>query len=118
MDSVEPLVTAKEYVLSNGTRVVSDTAINFYTSGEILKIEVAGAVAVISVLMLTWAFYKWYNAKAEYWTRQQELEARINAGEMVDPEEIPVPEGFDRRVLLAFGGLICVAGLIIYIIPA
>lgn len=118
MDSVEPLTTAKEYVLSNGTRIVSDTAVSFYTPGEIFKIEVAGAIAVIAILLVTWALYKWYSAKYEFWRRQKEMEERIASGENVDPDDYPMPEGFNRGVLFAVGILIMIAGAVIYILPA
>ena len=117
MAEIDVYPTASEYVLSNGTRVVSDTAVSFYSDGEIMKIYVAGAIAVIAVLILTYAVYKWWMARYQRWAIQQELEERVGRGENVNPEEFPVPEGVNRGLMLVVGGLVILAGIVLYLIP-
>lgn len=117
MADIEVFPTASEYVLSNGTRVVSDTAVSFYSDGEILKIYVAGAIAVIAVLVLTYALYKWYMARYQRWARQQELEERVARGENVNPEDYPLPEGVNRGLMFIVGGLVIAAGIVLYLLP-
>lgn len=117
MAEIEVYPTASEYLLSNGTRVVSDTAVSFYSDGEIIKIYVAGAIAVIAVLILTYALYKWVTARYQRWAIQQELEERVARGENVNPEEYPMPEGVNRGLMLVVGGLVILAGIVLYLIP-
>ena len=115
-DPISVFPTAAGYVLSNGTVVAEKTL--FYTPSQIFKIEVCGAIAIIAVLVLTYTCYKWYMARFRTWKKQQELIARVEAGELVDPAEYPEePAGLSRGLLLLVGALAMIAGVAAIIIP-
>ena len=112
------LVTPASYVLSNGTRVVSSTPVSFYTASEILKIEVAGGIMILAILVLTYTLYRWWNSKYKAWLKQEELQDRIEAGEVPDPTEYPaLPKGVNKTALYVVGGLVILAGLAIMFMP-
>lgn len=118
---VMPLVseTPVQYLLSNGSRVASDVAVNFYTPGEILKIEIAGAILVIAVLVITYALWSKWNSKYKAWLVQKDIEERLERGEHVDPTEYPEPpKPMSRMVLYAIGALILLAGVAMIVIPS
>ena len=119
-DEVNPLVTVKEYVLSNGTKVISDAPVNFYTDSEILKIEIAGAILVIAILLITYAMYKWYMGRYTRWLRSKEIEDKMALGvatqDDLDELDKPVP-GVNKGMMFAFGILIMAAGAVMYLMP-
>ena len=117
-DVIATVTTATEYVLSNGTKVASDVAVGFYTPAEILKIEIAGGILILAVLVITYAAYQAWNVRYHEWLRQKELEERIENGETPDPSEYErLSGGVNKSLLYITGILIMAAGAVLYIMP-
>ena len=110
---------ATNYTLSNGTVVASTEKILFYTPSEIFKIEVAGGIAVVAVIILTYVAYAWYMARLHAWQRQNEIQQKIENGEMVDPNEMEanLPQGPNRILLFIVGALVMLAGIAVMFLP-
>ena len=110
----------KEYVLSNGTKIISDTPVNFYTDAEILKIEVAGGVMVLAILVITYALYKWYMMRYYRWQRNEKIREKMEAGTVTDEDlaelEMPLP-GINKGLMAAAGILVIIAGVAMYLMP-
>ena len=117
MSDVSPLVTAKEYVLSNGTKVMSEVPVNFYTESDTMKIIISGAILVIAILVATYAMYQWWQQRYLAWRRQTELEAMVAAGMQIDMSEYPEPKGADMRIFAIVGILACIAGAVMFLLP-
>ena len=116
MPIVEP--TLSEYVLSNGTKVLSSVPVNYYTNSDILKIEIAAGILVVAILVLTFEAYRVWNARYKEWLKQKDLEERIEAGEKIDMDNYQkVPETANKTVLFVIGGLIILAGLVVALMP-
>jgi len=106
------------YQMSNGSWIASAVKVSYYTDAEIQKIIVAGGIAITAVAVLFYSIYAWWRGKYKAWQRQQELEARVEAGEVVDPTEYPEPPaGLNRKLLMVVGILIMIAGVAVYIMP-
>jgi hypothetical protein len=106
------------YQSSNSSWIASPTQISFYSASEILKIEVAGGILCLAILVLAYAAYKAWRARFEKWAQQQELAERIENGENPDPTEYPpIPTGLNKTLLFAVGGLVMLAGVAMYLIP-
>jgi hypothetical protein len=89
-----------------------------YTASEILKIEIAGGILVVAVLVITYAVYSLYMARYRAWLLQQELQDKIEAGYVPDPSEYPqIPKGVSKVLLFVVGGLVIAAGIVIMILP-
>jgi hypothetical protein len=118
VNPTNPLVTPAQYLLSNGTRVTSEVALNYYSASEILKIEVAGGILVLAILVLTYTAYQWWNVRYQGWLKQQELEERIANGETPDPTEYPpIPPGINKTALYIVGALVMIAGIAMMVMP-
>ena len=112
-DVAIPEETLRQFALNGST-----TQVVYYTESEILKIEIAGAILVIAVLVLTYAVYAWYIARYRRWVSQKELEDRVAAGDTPDPSEYPpLPKGANKVLMYIIGGLVVLAGIVLYVIP-
>jgi hypothetical protein len=118
VNPTNPLVTPAQYLLANGTKVISDVPVSYYSASEILKIEVAGGILVLAVLVLTYTAYQWWNVRYKTWLKQQELEDRIANGEVPDPTEYPsIPPGVNKTALYVVGALVMIAGIAMMVMP-
>ncbi len=107
------------YQSSNSSWIASQTPITFYSASEILKIEVAGGMLVLAILVLAYAAYKAWRSRYKKWEMQQELAERIENGENPDPTEYPpIPTGLNKTLLFAVGALVMLSGVAMYLIPA
>jgi len=105
--------TAEQFGVIGG--LTNETVIKTveYTPSELLKIRVAGGILVIAVLLITYFLYKFVAARRANWEGRNELQERIDAGLAGIYEEWkPVPVGIDKRLYLALGLLICIAGVV------
>ena len=119
MPDATPVETLKQYVLSNGSSIISNQQVAFYTPNEILKIEVAGAMMVIAVLVLTYVGYAYAMRKYQMWANQQDLEDQLAAGIDPDPDNLPpLPKKPNRMLLFVIGGLVMVAGIAMFVMPS
>lgn len=118
-DPVQPLVTPAQYLLSNGTKVVSSVPVNFYTDNEILKIEIAGGIAIVAILVLAYVGYQYFTIRYAKWAAEKEIEEKLAAGIMVSPEEMPkLAPAVNKGLLYVVGGLVILAGIIVMILPS
>lgn len=112
-DVAIPEETLRQFAL-NGSNVQAV----YYTESEILKIEIAGAILVIAILVITYAIYSLYMSRYRRWVKQKELEERVAAGDIPDPSEYPpLPKGVNKALLFVIGGLVVLAGIVLYVIP-
>lgn len=108
------------YQLSNNSFVASATKVLYYTDSEILKIEVAGGVMILAIIVITYALYKWYMQRFYRWQRNEKIREKMKNNTVTDDDlrelEMPLP-GINKGMLLVVGGLVIIAGLAMWLMP-
>ena len=111
MSDVSATQTLSSHLIANGSQVV-----RYYTDSEILKIEIAGAVLVIAVLVVTYALYSAWRRRYNHWVLQKEMEERVANGDIPDPSEYQMePAGINKGLIYLAGALIMVIGIILVV---
>lgn len=89
-----------------------------HTPTGILKVEIMGALLVIGVLLATYGFRRWYLMMYEDWLLIQERDERIEAGEVINPEdyEPPMRSHFLNYLFIGTGILLAVGGVVTWLV--
>jgi hypothetical protein len=84
-----------------------------YTSTELLKIYISGAILVIAVLLITYYLYKYANAWYARRLQKAEMEERAAKGFVTRIEELPpVAVGINKNIFLVIGLAIILIGIV------
>jgi len=108
------------YQMSNGSFMASLQPITYYTSAEIMKIEIAGGVMILAVGVATYALYKLYMQRYHRWVRNEKIREKMAnntvTGEDLAELEMPLP-GVSKGLLFGAGLLVILAGIVMVLMP-
>lgn len=84
-----------------------------YTSSELLKIYISGAVLAIATVIIAWYGGKYVDARYKKWVQKKNMEQRIKNGEPASMQEImTIDSGINKKVFFVVGGAVIIVGIV------